>query len=386
MDPLDHAVALLGDLIAFPSISRDGNLEIAAWLSAALGDLGAQTRMTVDETGHKANLFATFGPEGDGGVMLSAHTDVVPVDGQEWTSDPFAMVERDGALYGRGACDMKGFIACVLAMAPRFAEAELVRPVHVALTYDEEVGCFGARAMAEALTKDGPHPALAIVGEPTLMRMVDAHKGCWEYTTRFTGREGHGSRPDLGANAAIAAARYAAKLAELAEALRARAAPDSPFAPPWTTVNLGRIEGGAVHNMIPGACVVDWEMRPVREADGRWLLEAIDAFAEGALLPALHAAAPEAAIIRETVAEAAALEPRSMNAARDLVAALTGANGTEAVSFGTEAGFWQELGMDVVICGPGSIEQAHKPDEWVSRDQLAQCLAMLERLVVRLSR
>jgi acetylornithine deacetylase len=384
MDPLDRAVALLGELIAFPSVSRDGNLELVAWLAAFLGDLGARTRVTTDPTGTKANLFATFGPEGDGGVMLSAHTDVVPVDGQDWTSDPFAMVERDGALYGRGACDMKGFIACVLAVAPRFAAAEPTQPVHVALTYDEEVGCFGARAMAEALTRDGPHPALAIVGEPTRMRMVDAHKGCWEYTTRFTGREGHGSAPDLGANAALAAARYAAKLAELADGMRAHAQPDSPFTPPWTTLNIGRIEGGAAHNMIPGACLVDWEMRPVREAEGRALLEAIDAYAEGTLLPALHAVAPEAEIMRETVAEAAALEPRASNAARDLVAALTGANGTDAVSFGTEAGFWQEIGMDVVICGPGSIEQAHKPDEWVSRDQLGLCVAMLERLATRL--
>ncbi len=384
MDPLDRAVAILGDLIAFPSVSRDGNLEIVAYLSAALGDLGAQTRVSLDESGHKANLFATFGPEGDGGVMLSAHTDVVPVDGQDWTSDPFAMVERDGALYGRGACDMKGFIACVLAVAPRFAAGGLTRPVHVALTYDEEVGCFGARALAEALTRDGPRPALAIVGEPTEMRMVDAHKGCWEYTTRFIGREGHGSRPERGANAAVAAARYAAKLAELGEALRACAAADSPFDPPWTTINVGRIEAGAAHNIIPGAAAVDWEMRPARVEDGLRALEAIDAFAEGALLPALHAVAPEAEIVREVVAEAAAFAPRAANGARDLVAALTGANGTEAVSFGTEAGFWQAIGMDVVICGPGSIEQAHKPDEWVSRAQLGACVAMLERLAARL--
>ena len=383
--PLDRAVAILADLVAHPSVSRDGNLELVAYLSAALGDCGARTRLATDPTGTKANLFASFGPETDGGVLLSAHTDVVPADEPDWSADPFSLVEREGRLYGRGACDMKGFIACVLAAAPRFAAAALSEPLHVALTYDEETGCHGARAMVEELTRDGPRPRLAIVGEPTEMRIVDAHKGCWEYTTRFTGLEGHGSNPDAGANAVAAAARYAAKLLEIGDELRARGPADGPFDPPCATINLGRIAGGVAHNVIPADCALDWEMRPIRAEDGRWALEAIDAFAEGALLPALRAAAPEAAIEREVVGEVDGLEPRAGNAARDLVAALTGANGTEAVAFGTEAGLWQGLGMDVVVCGPGAIAQAHKPDEWVGRDQLGLCLAMLDRLAHRMA-
>ena len=384
MTTLRDAVAHLGELIAFPTVSRDGNLEMIARCSDRLGHLGARTRVSVDPTGSKANLIASFGPEEEGGVLLSGHSDVVPAEEAEWSSDPFAMTEREGRLHGRGACDMKGFIACVLAVAPRLGAERLARPVHVALTHDEEVGCLGARALVAEMAKDGPRPETAIVGEPTAMRIVEAHKGCCEYTTEFHGLEGHGSVPHA-ANAAEAAIRYAARLMALAEELKARAPADSPFDPPHATINIGRIAGGSAHNVIAGHCALDWETRPVRWSDRAFVLEAIDAYAEGELLPAMRAACPDAAIARHVVGEVAGLEPASENEARRIVAALTGAEGAETAAFGTEAGLFQSLGMSVVVCGPGDIAQAHKPDEWIAPAELERCLAMLHRLADRLA-
>ena len=384
-DRLADAVAHLGELIAFPTVSRDGNLELIARCSDFLGHLGARTRVSVDPTGAKANLVASFGPERDGGILLSGHSDVVPADETEWTSDPFRLAERDGRLHGRGACDMKGFIACVLATAPRIAETPLAEPVHIALTYDEETGCLGARALVEEMAADGPRPRLAVVGEPTSMRIVEAHKGCCEYTTEFHGLEGHGSAPERGVNAAEAAIRYAARLLALAEELKARAPADSPFDPPHATLNIGRISGGVAHNVIAGQCALDWETRPVRWSDRAFVLDAIDAFAEGELLPAMRAVCAEADIRRVVIGEVEGLEPAAENEARRIVAALTGANGAETAAFGTEAGLFQSLGMDVVVCGPGDIAQAHKPDEWVAPEQLAACLGMLDGLAGRVA-
>jgi acetylornithine deacetylase len=260
---LEAAIAALGDMIAFPTVSSDSNLDLIAWAQTRLDALGARTQMTMDKDGRKANLFATIGPMVDGGVVLSGHTDVVPVEGQPWTSDPFAMRQADGRLYGRGACDMKGFIACALALAPRFAAAALARPLHIALTYDEETGCLGAPVLLEALAKSGPRPAICIVGEPTEMRVIEGHKAVHEYTTRFTGLEGHGSQPELGVNAVEYAARFVTELLDIKDALRARAPVDGPFDPPWTTLNVGKIEGGVAHNVIAGRAAVEWEFRPI---------------------------------------------------------------------------------------------------------------------------
>jgi acetylornithine deacetylase len=322
-----------------------------------------------------------FGPAVDGGVVLSGHSDVVPVEGQDWTSDPFAMTERDGALYGRGACDMKGFIACVMAMAPEIARWRPTRPVHVALTYDEEVGCIGARALADDfLRARGLRPAIAIIGEPTGMRLIHGHKGCCEYTTEFAGLAGHGSDPGRGVNAVAHAVRYAGRLMELAEALKDRTPPESGFAPPWSTINIGRIAGGSAHNVIPAEAEIEWDLRPVVEADAAFVRTEIDRYAAEVLLPEMRRVHPRAAIRRHVVGEIAGLEPMEANRAADLVAALTGDNGRGLVSFGTEAGIFQGIGIDCVVCGPGFIEQAHKADEFVARDQLARCLDMLEGL------
>ncbi|MBL3572615.1 acetylornithine deacetylase [Rhodovulum sulfidophilum] len=380
MTRLDDTCAILADLVAFPTVSSESNLEMIVHIAALLGDLGARVDLFHDATGHKANLFATLGPRNtDGGIVLSGHSDVVPVADQDWSTDPFALHEADGRLYGRGTCDMKGFIAACLAMAPVYAGLELTRPLHFAFTHDEEVGCLGGQALVAELSARGLRPAISLIGEPTEMRIVEAHKGCCEYTVEFHGREGHGSNPDAGVNAAEAAVRYVTRLMRLAEELKTRAPEDSPFEPPWTTVNLGRISGGQVHNVIPGKAEVAWEMRPVRSDDIGFVKEAM-ARHVAELLPAMRAVAPEASILTHVIGEVVGLEPLTENAARRLLSELTGQSRAETVPFSTEAGLFQSLGCAAAVCGPGAIAQAHKPDEYVTRDQLAQCLAMLEGL------
>jgi acetylornithine deacetylase len=380
MTDLTATKDLLGDLIALPTVSADSNLEMIALLANRLADLGAEVEVQADETGTKANLLARIGPEEPGGIMLSGHSDVVPVEDQDWSSDPFVMRADGGKLFGRGTCDMKGFIAACVAMAPRFAARPLRRPVTFAFTHDEEVGCLGARNLSDILKDHATRPALAIIGEPTEMRIIEGHKGCCEYTTRFTGLEGHGSRPELGVNAVEYAVRYVARLLDLRDHLRHRAPPGSAFEPPWSTINIGRLTGGHVHNVIPGLAEVDWEMRPVQDSDRDFVTSEIAAYVARDLLPAMRRVHPEADVVTQVIGEVAGLEPMDDNAARDLVARLTGANGTDLVSFGTEAGLFQQIGMSAVICGPGSIAQAHRPDEFIELDQLSQCLRMLHGL------
>jgi acetylornithine deacetylase len=376
---LDATIDLLGTLVAYPTISADSNLDMIADLAGRLEDAGA--RVEVMQNGTKANLFATIGPDAPGGLVLSGHTDVVPVVDQDWASDPFVMRQDDGRLYGRGTCDMKGFIAAAVVIAPEFSAAK--RPVHFAFTYDEEVGCLGARALVPELQKRGIRPAMAVIGEPTEMRVIEGHKGCCEYTTHFTGLEGHGSDPDQGVNAAEYAVRYVSKLLELRSELIKRAPSGSRFEPPWTTINIGRVSGGVAHNVIAGKAEVDWEMRPVQPNDQAFVKGAVQGYIETELLPAMRAVHPKADIRTEIIGEVAGLEPMSQNAARDLIAGLVGANGADVVPFGTEAGLFQEMGMDVVVCGPGSIAQAHKPDEFIAIDQLKACIDMLGSLAHR---
>lgn len=385
MPDLARTRQILADLVAFPTVSAESNLELIAYAGEVLGAAGARLSVSRDETGTKANLFATLGPEGDGGIVLSGHTDVVPVDGQDWTGDPFTLREEDGRLFGRGSCDMKGFIACCLAMAPAFAATRLRRPVHFAFTYDEEVGCFGARALMTELGRWGVRPSAAIIGEPTMMRIIEGHKGCYEYTTEFRGLEGHGSRPERGVNAVHYAVRYIARLLELAEELKTRAPEGSRFEPPWTTLQVGRIEGGAARNVIAGHCAVEWEMRPVQPADADFVKENIQAYIDEVLKPAMKAVSTEAEIVTHVIGEVEGLEPVAESEARRIVSELTGLSEAEVVAFGTEAGLFQRAGISAVICGPGSIDQAHKPDEFVTVEQLAACLRMLERLADRLA-
>ncbi|SHH49229.1 acetylornithine deacetylase [Marivita hallyeonensis] len=384
MDALNRSIDILRELIAFPTVSTDSNLDMIQHMAGLLEEAGARCELIAAPCGTKANLFATLGPERDGGILLSGHSDVVPVSDQEWTSDPFAMEERDGRLYGRGTCDMKGFIAATLALAPVFAARVKDRPLHFSFTYDEETGCLGAQHLSEVLKAKGLTPGVAIVGEPTEMRIIDGHKGCYEYTTRFSGLPGHGSLPDQGVNAVEYAVRYVNHLLGLKDALRSRAPAMSGFDPPWTTVNVGALTGGVAHNVIAPTAQVDWEMRPVQIEDATFVKDSLHRFCSEELLPRMRAIHPDASIETEVIGEVAGLEPADDNEARRIVSELTGANTSDLVSFGTEAGIFQALGMNVVVCGPGSIEQAHKADEYLAIDQLGQCVRMLERLAERL--
>ena len=382
---LETTKSILADLIAFPTVSYDSNLDMIDHIAGCLEQHGARVDVFKDETGHKANLFATIGPDGDGGLVLSGHSDVVPVTDQDWTGDPFQMVECEGKLFGRGTCDMKGFIAATLAMAPEFAKAPLTRPIHFAFTHDEETGCIGAGHLVEALRERDIHPSMAIIGEPTMMRIIEGHKGCYEYTTRFQGLEGHGSAPDVGVNAVEYAVRYVNRLMELREDLKSMTPAGSQFEPPWTTMNIGALQGGSVHNVIAPKAEVKWEMRPVQTCDADYVKSEIGHYCENVLLPAMQAVHPNASIETEIMGEVAGLIPTDENEARQIVSELTGANTTDLVAFGTEAGLFQSLGMDVIVCGPGSIEQAHKADEFLAIDQLTQCLTLLEKLTKRFS-
>jgi acetylornithine deacetylase len=386
MSDLQETQRILGDLIAFPTVSMESNLDMLHYIRDYLEPLGARVTLFHDESGTKANLFATLGPDCDGGVILSGHSDVVPVSDQPWTSDPFALTERDGKLFGRGTCDMKGFIAATLAMAPHYAEMDLKKPIHFAFTHDEEVGCIGAAALVPELQKQGYKPAIAIIGEPTEMRIIEGHKGCCEYTTRFSGLEGHGSSPDLGVNAAEYAVRYVTRLMELREEMKTRVPKNSRFEPPWTTMNIGGLRGGVMHNVIVSKAEVDWEFRPVQQSDFHFMKEQITTYVDQELLPAMRRVHPEASIETETLGEVDGLEPMDNNAAKDLIMELTGANGADVVPFGTEAGIFQKLGLSAVVCGPGSIAQAHKADEYVALDQLDACLSMLHGVGHKLTR
>lgn len=377
---LQNTVELLERLIAYPTISADSNLALIDFAATKLETLGAKVRVSPDDTGTKANLFATLGPETDGGIVLSGHSDVVPVAGQDWTSDPFAMRQQNGKLFGRGACDMKGFIAASLAMAENYAALPLTRPVHFAFTHDEETGCLGARALVEELRGIGMKPSACIIGEPTLMRIIEGHKGCYEYTVEFSGLAGHGSVPEAGVSAVEYAVRYVGHLLALRPELAARCPADSSFDPPETTLQVGRVAGGIAHNVIADKCTVDWEMRPVRTGDADFVKASMRDHVEHDLLPAMQAVHPAADIVTHTVGEVTGLEAMPDSEAVKLVYELTGANTTDFVCFGTEAGLFQQIGIPAVVCGPGSIEQAHKPDEFVELDQLDQCLGMLDRL------
>ena len=376
----------LDDLVAFPTVTADPNVALIDHVEQVLRGIGAQVRRTTDASGDKANLFATIGPAVDGGVVLSGHTDVVPAGEPGWSSDPFVVVERDGRLYGRGTVDMKGFLACALAVAPGFAASELERPLHLAFTFDEEVGCLGAPLLIDDLVAHGPMPSAAIVGEPTSMGIVHAHKGCFEHTTTITGVAGHGSAPAAAVNAIDAGARYVTALSQLAGQLRADPPDDSPFDPPETTINVGVIDGGAARNVVADACRIEWDLRTVRPGEVDEVLAQVRAV-EDELGADLAARDPAAGIVTTTIGAVDGLAPDADSVAVRLTRQLLDDPQAplEVASFSTEAGLFQAAGVPAVVCGPGSIDVAHRPDEFIEVAQLEACLAMLERLRRELS-
>lgn len=379
---------LLDRLVSFDTTSRNSNLELIEFVRNYLDGFGIESRLIPGDDGRKANLFATLGPsDRPGGVVLSGHTDVVPVDGQDWSNDPFTVTEGDGRLYGRGTCDMKGFIAVALAAVPDVLAARLTTPIHLAFSYDEEVGCLGARPLIRAIVENLPLPGMVIIGEPTEMRVANAEKGIQAYATEITGREAHSSAPDRGANAIMAAARLVSFLEALQQEL-ATAPPgrqrDREFDPPYTTIGVGIIEGGTAVNIVPRRCRFLWEFRPLPGFDPARITERFAAYARDEVLPVLRRAHPDARIETRELTVVPALEPREGSPAEALALALTGANRTTVASFASEAGLFQNAGMPAVLCGPGSIAQAHQPDEFIALDQIAACEDFMRRLTAYL--
>jgi acetylornithine deacetylase len=373
---------LLGDLIGFPTVTTESNLDLIEYVESLLAPLASEIRITTDHTGLRANLLATIGPSRDGGVVLSGHSDVVPALENDWTGAPFVAMRREQRIYGRGTADMKGFIACALASAPSFAAMTLEKPIHIAVTYGEEIGCHGAPLLIDDLLETGTKPAAAIVGEPTGMGIVNAHKGCYEYTTTLTGVEGHGSQPGRAVNAVQYGARYVGRLLELATELSASSPENSPYDPPYTTISAGTMHGGTARNVVAGECVIEWEMRPVTKSDARRVLEELAGF-ETELRAEMG---QDASVMTVAEGEVDGLEAEADSEAVRLMKELLGTTEVGVVPFGTEAGLYQQAGISAVVCGPGSIEVAHQSDEFVSLDQLQACLEMMEGLGEKLSK
>jgi acetylornithine deacetylase len=374
------AVDLLDQLVAFDSTSAKSNLDLIAFVSAFLEDQGVAAQTVPSDDGTKANLLARIGPEVPGGVVLSGHTDVVPVTGQTWSSDPFVLTERDGRLHARGAADMKGFIAVVLATVPLFQARPLAIPIHLAFSYDEEVGCLGSPRLLDRLAAAAPKPALAIVGEPSGMKVGNSHRGIAAFQTRVTGRPAHSSDPDAGVNAIAEAAECIAFLSRLGADFAKDRERAEGMAPDWTTINVGLIEGGAAVNIIAQHCRFGWECRPEAGTDVNEVVARLRAFAERQVLPRMRAVSPDAAIATEETVSVPGLAVDPGSPAETLALALSGHNGCVSVPFTSEAGLFQGAGIPAVICGPGSAAQAHQPDEFVTVDQLDACAAFMRRL------
>ena len=386
-DALARARDILQRLVSFATVSDRSNHALIDYVQAYLEGLGLATFRAPNAAGDKAALMATIGPAVEGGVALSGHTDVVPVEGQKWASDPFALREADGRLLGRGACDMKGFDAVMLAMVPEFLSAGLKRPIHILLSYDEETTCLGSLDLIARFGRETPRPALAIVGEPTMMAGADAHKGVATFRTRVTGFEAHSAKPQLGANAVEIAADIVSEIGRLARAYEAPELCDPRFEPPYSTLHVGEIHGGTARNILARECAFHWEFRGLPGVRTAEALAKVQAFVDAVALPRLTrfvANGPKIETIMEV--DVPPLAARAENAAASLALRLTRSNTLSAVSYATEAGHFQAAGLPTIVCGPGSIDQAHKPDEFIDISQLAACIAFMRGLAADLSR
>ena len=381
LDPIfKNSLKILSDLIAFKTVSGEDNNSLINYCDKILNKLGATSFKTYDDEKKRVNLFATLKakiPSKKKPIIFSGHTDVVPVS-KDWNTDPFVATIKDEKVFGRGTCDMKGFIACTLAYAPIFSKTNLNRDIHFSFTFDEETACQGAPLLINELKRKGMNSGICIVGEPTSMKIIDAHKGCYEYTTYFKGLAGHGSAPDKGINAVEYAVKYISKLIELREILKTKVPKNSIFDPPYTTIQIGGISGGIARNVIADRCQVDWEMRPVIKKDGEFVINEMDKYVNTKLLPEMTKVFPKSLIKKEIIGEIIGFNRMEKSEACEFISSLTGDNSREVVSFGTEAGLFQEIGISTVVCGPGSIEQAHKIDEFVTLDQIKKCLVLLE--------
>ena len=376
----NNSIKILTDLIAFKTISGENNSSLIDYCDNILNSLGAESFRTYDDEEKRVNLFSTLKAKKENEkkpIILSGHTDVVPVS-KGWSSDPFLATIKGDKLYGRGSCDMKGFIACVLAYAPILSNSNLDRDIHFSFTFDEETACKGAPILIKELKKRGITNGICIVGEPTNMKIIDSHKGCYEYTTYFEGLAGHSSEPHKGVSAVEYASRYVNKLIELRQKLKERKPKNSIFNPPYSTLQVGGIFGGIAHNVIADKCYVNWETRPVVKEDAIFLNSELDKYTNETLLPEMKKVYQKSSIEKEIIGEIIGFDRVQKSEACEFVSSITRDNSRAVVSFGTEAGLFQEIGISSVVCGPGSIEQAHKIDEFIKLDELKKCLTFLE--------
>jgi acetylornithine deacetylase len=379
---MSNAIEILERLVGFPSVSARSNLDLIQWIRGELARHGVKSDLVPAPDGQpKANLWASIGPDAPGSLVLSGHTDVVPVEGQPWSSDPFTLSQRDGRLYGRGTSDMKGFIALCLALVPEMLARPLKVPIHFAFSYDEEIGCLGAPHLIAELGKRFAKPALAIIGEPTELKLGTRHKGCYSFETEITGRDAHSSQTHKGANAILAAAAIVGELDRIAEELTHSTFNDANFEPPYPTINVGRIDGGTAVNIVARHCSVHWDFRATPGADPALVLPQLERFIAGTVLPRLQRVAPEARVVTRPRAQVPPLVDEPGGAAETLVKFLTGANQTIGVAFATEAGQFQAAGLSAIVCGPGSILQAHQPDEFIALSQIEAGEAFLRKLI-----
>ena len=381
--PVDLAAVqdLIAKLVSFDTVSHKPNMALIDWMRGYLDDLGVATRLFPNADGDKANLLASFGPDRPGGVVLSGHSDVVPVEDQDWSTDPFTLVARDGRLYGRGTADMKSFIAVALALAPEILGRPLARPIHLLASYDEEVGCTGVRGALPALRAPDLDPLAIIVGEPTGMRVCSAHKGIHAFRTTVTGLEAHSSQTQQGVNAVMVAARVIAYLQGLATEYAAAADPSNGFVPPFSSIHVGMIRGGTALNIIPRHCSFDWEIRNLPDEDPQPIVDRVNAFVAENLLPDMLRVSARTGVETEALVWIPALRKEPGNAAENLAMHLAGTNETHVVAYGAEAGLFQQNGTPTVLCGPGEIAQAHQPDEFIAIDQVEACMAFMRRLM-----
>ncbi len=382
--PSKEALDIVKKLVSFDTTSRDSNLALIDWVRGYLTKLGIESHLVFDETGKKANLWATIGPADRPGLVLSGHTDVVPIDGQEWTVSPFEPMERDGKLYGRGTTDMKSFVGVCLSLAPEFVRTKLKTPIHFAFSYDEEVGCIGVRRLLADLEARGIRPMGCVVGEPTSMKVIRAHKGKLSFRAHVRGFECHSSLAPRGVNAIQFAARAIARLIEMGDRFAADGPFDREFDIPFTTIHTGTIHGGTALNIVPKDCSFDFEFRHLPVHDPRDLFGEFEKFVRGELEPKMKSIHADTGFTFEELSTFPGLAGDEDAEVTQAAKAASGGNATGKVAFGTEAGLFEASGIPTVICGPGDIDQAHKPDEFVALAQIAQCEQFLRRLVERL--
>ncbi len=377
---------MLAKLVSFPSESQVSNLDIIHFAHDWLASVGVESQIVPSPDGIKANLFATIGPKVDGGVVLSGHTDVVPVAGQNWSRDPWTLTERDGRLYGRGTCDMKGFDALALALVPDMLKAGLKRPIHIALSYDEETGCVGAPFMIRAMAEAGIRPSAVIVGEPSMMHVVTGHKGGTRMETTVRGKAVHSSRIDMGVSAVMVAAKLVNWHTDLLAANAAAADPENPFEPPYTTLHCGMMSGGTAANITAEHATIISEVRAIPGETAQSYLARYEAYIREVIEPPMKAIAPESGVSFRIMSSTPGLRPETDGAAEQMARRITGDNGSHVVAYGTEGGLFQGAGWSTVVCGPGDIAQAHQPDEFIEISQFEAGETFIRKVIAELSR